>query len=176
VTTRLICTSDAADLAALLIANRDHLAPYEPDRPAEYFTADGQHKVIEDVLRQHDEGNALPLVIVDDGRLRGRITLSTIVRGPFQSASLGYWVDAGSGGRGLGTAAVQDIVRVAFGDLGLHRIDAGTLVDNLRSQRVLRKNGFQPYGLAPRYLKIAGDWRDHVLFQLLNEQVVAAYG
>jgi ribosomal-protein-alanine N-acetyltransferase len=166
VTTRLISTSDAADLAALLTANREHLAPYEPDRPADYFTEAGQRRVIEDLERRTD---SLAHVIVEDGRIAGRVTLSTIVRGPFQSAALGYWVDGRSTGRGLATAAVRAIVRIAFDDLGLHRIDAGTLVDNLGSQRVLAKNGFQRYGLAPRYLKIAGDWRDHTLFQLLNE-------
>ena len=168
-TTRLICIADAAELAALLTANRDHLAPYEPYRDDDYFTADGQRQVIEDVLRQYDQDGAFPQVIVEDGRIAGRVTLSTIVRGPFQSASLGYWVDGRAGGRGLATAAVAETVRIAFRELGLHRIDASTLVDNVRSQRVLAKNGFQQYGLAPRYLKIDGDWRDHILYQLLDE-------
>ena len=53
----------------------------------------------------------------------------------------------------------------AFGQLDLHRLEAGTLVDNLGSQRVLEKNDFERIGLAPGYLKIAGAWRDHILFQ-----------
>jgi ribosomal-protein-alanine N-acetyltransferase len=169
VTTRLISVSDAAELAALLTANLEHLRPYEPDRPADYVTVDGQRRMIEEVLVRYHEGGALPHVIVEDDRIVGRATLSTIVRGPFQSASLGYWVDHRVGGRGVATDAVGQIVRLAFAELGLHRVDASTLVDNARSQRVLVKNGFQRYGLAPRYLKIAGDWRDHVLFQRLDE-------
>jgi ribosomal-protein-alanine N-acetyltransferase len=69
----------------------------------------------------------------------------------------------------VASAAVARLARLAFGELGLHRIEAGTLVHNLGSQRVLQRNGFQRYGLAPRFLKIAGQWRDHVLFQLLAD-------
>jgi [ribosomal protein S5]-alanine N-acetyltransferase len=54
---------------------------------------------------------------------------------------------------------------VAFGELGLHRVEAGTLVDNVGSQRVLEKNRFTRIGLAPRYLHIGGAWRDHLLYQ-----------
>jgi ribosomal-protein-alanine N-acetyltransferase len=99
----------------------------------------------------------------------GRITLSEIVRGPFQSASLGYWLAEAATGRGLATAAVREIERVAFEELGLHRIQAGTLLHNVRSQRVLDRAGFVRYGVAPAYLHIAGEWRDHALYQVLAE-------
>ncbi len=57
---------------------------------------------------------------------------------------------------------------MAFDDLGLHRIQAGTLVDNVRSQRVLERNGFVRFGVAPAYLHIAGEWRDHALYQVVS--------
>jgi ribosomal-protein-alanine N-acetyltransferase len=69
------------------------------------------------------------------------------------------------GGRGLATGAVAEVVGIAFGELGLHRLEAATLVDNRPSQRVLEKNRFDRIGLARRYLEIAGEWRDHLLFQ-----------
>jgi [ribosomal protein S5]-alanine N-acetyltransferase len=169
--TRLITVADAEALADLLTRNREFLAPYEPERPTDYLTVGGQRRVIGDILLRHAEGAAEPHVILDgDGRIAGRVTLTAIVRGPLRSCTLGYWVDADRGSRGLATAAVADIARVAFGALGLHRIEAGTLVDNTRSQRVLEKNGFRRFGLAPRYLHIAGDWRDHVMYQLLADQ------
>lgn len=167
--TRLISLDDAPVLAGLLRDNRDFMAPFEPARPEGYFTASGQLALIRDLLAGHEQGRTLPHVILDeDGSVVGRITLNEIVWGPFQSCSLGYWVAASANGRGLATAAVRDIVRVAFEDLGLHRIQAGTLPDNARSQRVLERNGFVRFGLAPAYLRIAGRWQDHVLFQLLN--------
>ena len=60
-------------------------------------------------------------------------------------------------------------MRLAFHELGLHRLQADTLVHNAASQRVLARNGFTRIGLAPRYLRIAGRWQDHVLHQRLAE-------
>ena len=166
VTTRLASVGDAEELAALLRANRDFLRPFEPDRSPTYYTSDGQRRVLDDMLRQHD---TVPHLIVEDDRIVGRIVLSNIVRGPLMSASLGYWVARHANGRGVATAAADRLCRIAFDELGLHRVEAGTLVDNLASQRVLERIGFQRFGLAPRYLRINGEWRDHVLFQRLSE-------
>jgi ribosomal-protein-alanine N-acetyltransferase len=169
VTTRLVTVADAAEIAGLLRDNREFLAPFEPPRAESYYTEEGQRQSIQDLVRAAEAGTSLPHVIVEDGRIVGRITLNTIVRGPFLSASVGYLVAQAHNGRGVGSAALARMIRLAFDELGLHRLDAATLLDNAASQRVLLRNGFQRYGQAPRYLKIAGDWRDHVLFQLLNE-------
>lgn len=86
---------------------------------------------------------------------------------PFQSAGLGYWVDKSYAGRGLASAAVQVIVDMARDELGLHRIEASTLLHNIGSQRVLLKAGFQQIGMAPQYLQIAGKWQDHNIYQVV---------
>jgi ribosomal-protein-alanine N-acetyltransferase len=167
---RLITPADAAALAALVRANREFLAPWEPLREEDYFTEAGQLADIERALQRHDVGNALPWVILDEGgAVVGRITLNGIVRGAFQSCSVGYWLSAAVGGRGLATAALRDIKATAFGELGLHRIQAETLTDNVPSQRVLARNGFVRIGFAPRYLKIAGRWQDCILYQVISD-------
>ena len=99
----------------------------------------------------------------------GRVNLNNVVLGAFCSADLGYWVDQSHNGRGVATAAVAGVVRVAFTELGLHRVQAGTLLHNRGSQRVLGRNGFSPIGVARRYLNIAGRWQDHLLFQRLAD-------
>ena len=142
VRTRLAAADDAAEMAAVLTANREFLAPWDPDRSDEYFTEAGQRQVLADLRRQHDAGLALPHVIVEDGRIVGRIALTGIARGPFLSGTLGYWVAQAANGRGVATAAVARIARLAFDELRLHRIEAGTLVHNTASQRVLEINGF----------------------------------
>jgi [ribosomal protein S5]-alanine N-acetyltransferase len=168
-TARLITLDDAPVLAELLCVNRDFLAPWEPIRNDDYFTVDGQRAVIETALGQHEQGVKFPNVILDDAdRVVGRITLYEIVRGPFQSCSLGYWVSATDNGHGLATAAVRDIIRVAFDELRLHRIQAGTLLHNVRSQRVLERNGFVRFGVAPSFVNIAGRWQDHALYQAVT--------
>jgi ribosomal-protein-alanine N-acetyltransferase len=170
VLTRLISVSDAPSLAALLSASRAFLEPWEPLRADSYFTEDGQRDLILSTLADHARGLTVPHVIVaDSGEVAGRITLNTIVRGPFQSCAVGYWVGESFGGRGLASDALASIISLAFGELGLHRMEASTLLHNVRSKRVLEKHGFVRYGLAPRYLKIAGKWQDMELFQLLNE-------
>jgi [ribosomal protein S5]-alanine N-acetyltransferase len=167
--TRLVSLDDAPVLAELLRDNRDFLAPSSPIRSDDYFTVDGQRAVIQAALERHGHGTTVPHAILDGpGRVVGCITLNEIVRGPFQSCSLGYWVGADDNGRGLATAAARDIILVAFGELRLHRIQAGTLLGNLRSQRVLERNGFVRYGVAPEYLNIAGQWQDHALYQLVR--------
>lgn len=134
-----------------------------------HFTEDHQRQVLGRDLERHEYGVAVPWVILEDGTIVGRVTISDIVRGPFQNGHLGYWVARAYNGRGVATAAVSAAVRIAFEDLGLHRLQAGTLVHNTGSQRVLARNGFSRIGLAPRYLCIAGRWQDHLLHQRLNE-------
>ena len=110
-----------------------------------------------------------PCVVLENQVVVGQINLDNIVRGPFQSASIGYWLDKEAVGRGLATAAVDELVERAFGDLGLHRVQAGTLPHDVASPDVLLRNGFEQFGLAPRYLAIAGEYADHILFQRLAE-------
>jgi ribosomal-protein-alanine N-acetyltransferase len=87
------------------------------------------------------------------------------VRGPFLSANLGYWVDQEFTGRGIGSAAVAFALDYSRKELGLHRLQAATLIHNAASQKVLTKAGFTEIGLASAYLLIAGSWQDHILYQ-----------
>lgn len=167
--TRLVTLDDVPALTRIVRANREFLAPWDPLRPESYFTTHGQEQVIGSVLAEHAQGRSLPHVILDgSGDVVGRITLSGIVRGPFQSGALGYWVSEAANGRGLATAAVLDLERVVFDEMGLHRIQAETLRHNAASQRVLERTGFTTFGVAPTYLKIAGEWQDCVMYQAIT--------
>lgn len=168
-TTRLVSADDAPVLAELLRNNREFLAPWEPARDEAYFTAKHQQALVLHALREHAAERMLPQVILDDAaQVVGRITVNGIVRGAFQSASIGYWVGRSHNGRGLATKAVNETVHTVFAGLGLHRLQAETLPHNTASQRVLQRNSFAAYGRAPQYLQIAGEWQDHILYQLLN--------
>jgi [ribosomal protein S5]-alanine N-acetyltransferase len=155
---RRLTLDDAARLVELLLANRESHARYEPDRSDGFYTIAAQRERI-------GSSEHLYAIVDVDGELAGIVSLSNLVRGPFRSANVGYWVDDGRRGRGLATGAVNDVAELAFRELGLHRLEAATLVDNVASQRVLEKARFARIGLAPRYLHIAGAWRDHLLFQ-----------
>lgn len=110
-------------------------------------------------------------ILNDEGAVAGRLTLSGITRGPFQSCNMGYWLSEDQTGKGLATEAVRAAVASAFNELKLHRVQAETLVANVVSQHVLARTGFQQYGLASKYLKIAGTWQDHLMFQHLNDSI-----
>ncbi len=166
---RLVSEGDAAALTAVLLANREFMAPWEPTREASYFTEQHQHDEISHARRRFEQNLGFPCVIAYEGKIVGRVNLNNIVRGVFCSADLGYWVSQEYNGRGVATAAVAAVVRRAFDELGLHRVQAGTLVHNHGSQQVLLRNGFTRIGLAPTYLRIAGRWQDHLLFQRINE-------
>ena len=115
ITTRLLEPGDAAVLAELVTRNRDFLAPWEPVRPDTYFSYDGQAEVISEALGRYEDGTQIPRVILDESSaVVGRINLNNIVRGPFQSASVGYWLAEQAGGRGLATAAVAEMISVGF--------------------------------------------------------------
>ncbi|MFJ7269840.1 GNAT family N-acetyltransferase [Streptomyces sp. NPDC099050] len=164
---REIRAADAAGVAEVLDRNRPYMAPYEPRRAGEFYTEAGQRVRIEELLRARADRRARPFVLVADGGVVGAINLQNIVRGALHSGAIGYWIAEAWAGKGLATAALHEVIRIARDEEGLHRVEAGTRVENLASQRVLAKAGFEQYGLAPRYLHVGGDWQDHRLFQLL---------
>ncbi len=170
VTTRLVSMTDVPELTALAVANREFLAPTNPATPDQAYTPAGQEAIVEVALTRHANDLILPHVILDvDGSIAGRINLNSISRGAAQCASVGYWVAQDRNGRGIATAAVSSIVAVGFTELGLHRVQGETFPHNTASQIVLARNGFERIGYAPQFLRIAGQWQDHVLYQRLNE-------
>jgi [ribosomal protein S5]-alanine N-acetyltransferase len=91
----------------------------------------------------------------------GVISITNIVLGRLRSGYLGYYMFSGFEGQGLMTEAVLLAVRHAFRSLKLHRLEANIQPTNLASIAVVRKCGFKKEGFSPKYLKIAGRWRDH---------------
>lgn len=163
---------DADGLARAALRSRAHLEPWEPTRPEDYFTSRAQSARLRSQLEESRAGRAAPWVLDRDGEIVGAVTLSTIVLGPLRSGNLGYWIGVDHIGRGLATAAVTYACASADTELGLHRVEAGTLLDNVPSQRVLTKCGFEEFGVAPEFLHINGAWRDHRLFQrILNDRL-----
>lgn len=109
------------------------------------------------------------------GALCGRVGLANVVRGAWDNATLGYFVDEASGGRGLATEAVALALRFAFGPARLHRVQAAVMPHNVRSRRVLEHNGFRHEGRAERYLRLDGAWRDHNLFAVTEEEASVTF-
>lgn len=161
---RPVRVSDAAALASAYRRNEEHLRRWEPLRSEVFFTEVGQQDELDRQQDAVDRGLVDAWLLLDGDDVVARLNLNNLVRGVLQSASIGYWVDRERTGRGIAGALVG-FAQHRAGVLGLHRLEAGTLVDNAASQRVLERAGFERYGLAPRMLFIAGEWQDQVLFQ-----------
>jgi ribosomal-protein-alanine N-acetyltransferase len=162
--------ADAAALLELRLRNRAFLEPWEPQRDESWYTLAGQQADIASGIEGARADRRFVLGIFAPA-LVGRIALNEIVRGVFGSAYLGYFVDEAVNGRGYATEAVRKAVRFAFGEAGLHRVQAAVVPRNEASVRVLQKAGFREEGYAERYLRINGVWEDHRIFAITSEEV-----
>lgn len=118
----------------------------------------------------------LAVVRTADGELTGVYNLSQLFYGPFRNAYLGYYAFEPWAGRGYMREGMGLLLRHAFGPLGLHRLQANVQPGNDRSIALLRATGWREEGYAPRYLKIAGRWRDHVMFAIVAEDLRSRAG
>lgn len=116
-----------------------------------------------------DENEIFLICRAENGAISGMINLSQIFRGGFQNAYLGYGLGVKFTGHGLMTEAIALILRFAFKDLKLHRIEANVQPQNTPSIEVLKRNGFTKEGFSRRYLKIGGKWRDHERWAIIAE-------
>lgn len=104
-----------------------------------------------------------------DSAIVGAINLSQIFRRGFQNAYLGYYISEKFGEKGYMSEAIALVLRYAFKDLKLHRIEANIQPHNLASIAVVRKNDFTKEGFSPKYLKIGGCWRDHERWAIIRD-------
>ncbi|MER2519557.1 MAG: GNAT family protein [Bdellovibrionales bacterium] len=154
--------------------SREFLTPWEPlwnSHALEYGYYCG-------LLKRHTrewergEGYAFHIFLkgegVSRGALLGEIALTGVERGISQRGTLGYWVGMPYAGRGYMREAAELVCAFAFERLRLHRLDASCLPDNEPSARLLHGLGFEREGYARAYLRINGQWRDHLLWGLIN--------
>lgn len=95
------------------------------------------------------------------GAIAGVVTINSIIRGRFQCGSVGYAAFAPAAGHGYMTEGLGLVVRHAFEELRLHRLEANIQPGNLPSLRLVQRLGFRREGYAPEMLFIDGAWRDH---------------
>jgi [ribosomal protein S5]-alanine N-acetyltransferase len=126
----------------------------------------------DELLRRAADLAFEPMVVGrrDDGAIVGFVNLSQIIRGPLQSAFVGYGAVAAHAGQGYMTEAIELVLRRAFTELRLHRLEANIQPRNTASIALVRRCGFELEGFSPRYLKVAGRWRDHERWAIRAEQ------
>jgi ribosomal-protein-alanine N-acetyltransferase len=154
------------------LQNRDFLRPFEPECTPEFYTPQYQAETLrqQEEAAEKGESSCFYLFLREQPEtLLGSIALNNIIRGCFQSCFLGYRLDLEHRDRGYMTEAVCAVTDFAFGELGLHRVEANVMPRNKPSLRVLEKAGYREEGLARKYLRINGVWEDHLHMVRLNK-------
>ncbi len=162
---------DYAAWAELRARSRAFLTPWEPTWPTDDLTRAAFRRRIRRYSQDVREDTGYAFFIFDDAgdALVGGLTLGNIRRGVTQSCGLGYWVGEPHARKGYMTRAVAAALGFAFQRLRLHRVEAACLPQNQASIRLLEKAGFAREGYARRYLCINGQWQDHLLYAMLQD-------
>jgi ribosomal-protein-alanine N-acetyltransferase len=171
---RPLTVSDFEQWQEVRRRNHEWLTKWEPAR------IPGQPDVVEDRdafavrcsarQRERQLGTGYGFGIFVAGDFAGEINLSSVQRGPFQSAYVGYWVDEAHAGHGYVPEAVVVLAKFVFEELRLHRMQIAIIPRNRSSRRVVEKLHLRDEGTAERYLEINGAWEDHVRYAITTEE------
>ena len=161
--------SDRAEFIKLRRDSREHLERWEP-LPRPGFDAWGRDAFeLECRLHGVDEQQRLFICRAPDGAIVGRLSIGAVERGPLQSGRFGYWIGADQTRQGFMSDALRLGLRHCFTTMGLHRVSCNIVPDNEPSKKAALNAGFRLEGYSPRYVKIAGVWRDHERYALTIE-------
>ncbi|EJL81214.1 acetyltransferase, ribosomal protein N-acetylase [Herbaspirillum sp. CF444] len=164
------CRQDANRILAYRLANRDHLRSWEPARDDFFYTLQATENQLGTMQKQMEEETAEYWIVESraNAEMVGECSFTNIVRGSFQACHLGFSIAREFEGMGLMHEALQMAISDIFVNHGLHRIMANFQPSNSRSEKLLKRLGFQHEGLALEYLKINGKWMDHILTSKIN--------
>lgn len=174
VTLRPLVAQDFAAWRDVRSRNERWLTQWEPRRPLPQFDPTVNRNAFSSrcSARERDAAAGLSFgfgMFVED-RFCGEVNINNILRGAFQSGTVGYWVDEHLAGRGLVAEAVVMIAEFAFERLRLHRLEICIVPRNRNSRRVMEKLAIREEGIAVRLLEINGTWEDHVRYGLTAEE------
>ena len=134
------------------------------------YAPDSREKFERFVEKSRDGRNAGFLITLNDGgAIAGVINLNEIIRGALQGCFVGFYGAAALAGRGYMTEGLSLVIKYAFRDLKLHRLEANIQPANKPSIALVKRCGFKREGFSPRYLKIGGRWRDHERWALIAD-------
>lgn len=174
-TARLTLTPPGLDDAGAMLdyyqRNRLNFQPWEPTRNDSFFTVQSMRARISAMNETMAMQQSLHLLLrePDSAGVIGECGFTNIMRGPFQACHLGFSICQGYQGKGLVFEGLRCAIDFVFSELALHRVMANYRPENERSERLLRRLGFEREGYARSYLKIDGRWQDHILTSLINE-------
>ena len=164
--------ADFPNWAELRGESREFLTQWEPVWAEDELTRGAFRRRIKRYQKETRLDSAYVFFVFrkSDDKLMGGCTLSNVRRGVTQCCALGYWIGARFARQGFMQDALAALIPFVFKTLGMHRVEAACVPENEPSRNLLGKLGFREEGLARRYLLINGQWSDHVLFALLEDE------
>ena len=148
------------------LVNRDFFENTCLSRGDSYYEIDNFKSILEELIEEQEKRLVYMYLIYNDGNeIIGRVNLVDVKIGSFNKAELGYRIGEVHQGKGYATKAIELILEEAVNKYKFHRIEAGTSVNNIGSQIVLIKNGFQFVGKQEKYILLNGKWHDNIMFE-----------
>ena len=174
---RPLAPNDFAAWREVRVRNEAWLVPWEPLR-SEALPDPTRDRVAFEARcsardRERSSDHAYPFGVFVDQRFAGEINLNNVTRGALQSATIGYWIDEAQAGKSYIAEAVVVVMKFAFDELQLHRLEICIVPRNTNSRRVVEKLRLRNEGIAERYLEINGTWEDHVRYAITTEEWAA---
>ncbi|RII43457.1 N-acetyltransferase [Galactobacter valiniphilus] len=171
--------SDKRAFKALVARNRDWLAPFGASDPHAAPAAGSFSGALREAKRAAKQGRSWGWALRLGARaaapqapaaVLGQVSLHSLTGGAARQGSIGYWIDRGFSGRGLASEAVSVVLDHGFGEAGLHRVEALVHPENAPSLALLRRLGFREEGVRERALWVRGNWCDHLVLALTEEE------
>ena len=163
VTTRI---DHAPLLSDYYLRNSDRFRRWQPYFDEQHHAVSVWETRLREREREYQDGRSVHMIGIEDDTLVGTCSLTKIQYRPTRNCQLGYSVDLCYEGQGYMRRIVEHAVEYAFDTLGLTKISANYMPDNVRSAALLEKLGFEKEALAKKYLYVNGRWEDHVLVGL----------
>lgn len=149
--------------------NRDFFESLLPPRPEGYHVYESFKNIMYEIIYEQSRGKSYMCILRNsDGEIIGRVNLHSIKinqENGEKSAELGYRIGEKHQGKGYASRAVEIIIDNAVKELGLTKVEAGTESTNIKSQKVLLKNGFKKIGEEKSVMKVNGRWVDGLIFE-----------
>ena len=155
--------------------NKNWFKEWEATLPGESNLSPASfYQVVKNLRDEARSLRALPFVITVDGSLAGQVTVANINYGSTRGAYIGYWIGEEFAGRGYTPLAVAMAIDHCFKSLKLHRIEIAIRPENIKSLRVVEKLGLRSEGTRPKFLHINGEWRDHLIFAINEDEITGS--
>jgi len=168
-----VLTPDCSkDIYKFVSKNREQFEKYEPILPANYYTPEHQHTILNCELKLALQTKHIRYYVFlkeQPKQIIGTVALHNIATAAYSSCEIGYKFDFDYQHKGYAREAVAMAVSIAFAALGLHRVYARVMPENTASIKLLKSLLFEEEGLERECIKIQGRWQDHLRFSLLNQ-------